>query len=96
MYDEVYDAMVEAGVAKKLDEPMRVDIEGNACDEAHAFGSRKATHTLTRPNMVIFVNEVGCNASQVGDGHVGGQKKMFQGVLYQKRPPLQMTTTSPC
>ena len=76
MYEEVYDAMVEAGVAEKLEEPMWVDVNGNACDEEQAFGSRKATHTLTRPDMVLFVDEVGCNTSQVGDGHVGGQKKI--------------------
>jgi hypothetical protein len=55
---------------------MWVDVNGNACDEEQAFGSRKATHTLTRPDMVLFVDEVGCNTSQVGDGHVGGQKKI--------------------
>ena len=76
MYDEVYEAMVDAGVAKKLEEPMWVDMEGNATDEENAFGKKKATHTLTRPDMVIFVDEVGCNTSQEGDGHVGGQKKI--------------------
>ena len=95
MYDEVYDAMVEAGVAKKLEVPIWVDQDGNACEEIQAFG-RKATHELTRPDMVVFVDEVGCNTSQVGDGHVGGQKKLFQEVLYLKRPPLPMITTSPC
>jgi len=75
MYDEVYDAMVEAGVAKKLEEPMWVNMEGQVCEKEEAFG-RKATHTLTRPDMVLFVDEVGCNTSQVGDGHVGGQKKI--------------------
>ena len=96
MYDKVYDAMVEAGVAKKLDKPKWVDVDGNEGEEAQTFRKRKATHTLTRPNMVVFVDEVACNTSQVGDGHVGGQKKLFQGVLYQKRQQLQITTTLPC
>jgi len=65
MYDEVYDAMEKPGVAKKLDEPMWVEKEGNQCEESKAHG-RKATHELTRPNMVIFVDEVGGDTSQEG------------------------------
>ena len=74
MYDKVSDAMVEAGVTEKLEEPMRVDINGNGCDEEQASGSREATHTLTRPDLVLFVDDDGCNTSQVGDGHVSRQK----------------------
>jgi len=88
--------MVEAGVAKKLDKLMWVDADGNECKEVQAFGKRKPTHTLTRPDMVVFVDEVGCNTSQVGDSHVGGQKELFQGVLYRKRQQLKMITTLPC
>ena len=79
IYDEVYEAMVDAGVAKKLEEPMWFDMEGNTTKEENVFGKRKATHMLTRPDMVVFVDEVGCTTSQEGDGHVGGQKKIVPG-----------------
>ena len=75
MYDEVYDAMEKAGVAKRLEEPMWADKEGNETEESKAH-ERKVTHVLTRPVMVIFVDEVGGNTSQEGDGAIGGQKKI--------------------
>ena len=75
MYDEVYDAMVVAGVAKKLDFPIWVKHHGIETSEADAFG-RMATHTLCRPDYVIFVDEVGCNTSQEGDGAHGGERKI--------------------
>jgi hypothetical protein len=75
MYDEVYDAMEKAGVAKKLEEPMWLDKEGKESNQENAHG-RKATHILTRPDMVVFVDEVGGDTSQEGDGAVGGQKRI--------------------
>ncbi len=74
MYDEVYDAMERAGVAEKLCEPMWVDEKQHAVDEENCFG-RQATHLLLRPDYVVFVDEVGCNTSQEGDGARGGEKK---------------------
>jgi hypothetical protein len=38
MYDEVYDAMVVAGVAKKLDVPIWMDRHGIETTEQDAFG----------------------------------------------------------
>jgi hypothetical protein len=75
MYDEVYEAMVKAGVAEKLSEPMWVDEKQQATEEKNAFG-QKATHLLLRPEYVVFVDEVGCNTSQEGDGARGGEKKI--------------------
>jgi hypothetical protein len=75
MYDEVYDAMVVAGVAKKLDFPIWVNCKGIETHELDAFG-RMATHTLCHPDYVIFVDEVGCNTSQEGDGAHGGERKI--------------------
>jgi hypothetical protein len=74
MYDEVYEAMEHAGVAQKLPEPMWVDENQEITEETNAFG-RKATHLLIRPDYVVFVDEVGCNTSQEGDGARGGEKK---------------------
>jgi hypothetical protein len=95
MYDDVYDAMVEAGVAKKLDEPIWVNNEGIETDEKDAFG-RKATHALCHPDYVVFVDEVGCNTSQEGDGAHGGKKRLLEEAQFRKRVRPQMTTTSHC
>ena len=55
--------MEKAGVAKKLDEPMWVDKEGNQCAESKAHG-KKASHELTRLDMVIFIDKVSGDTSQ--------------------------------
>ncbi len=43
MYDKVYEAMVKAGVAEKMSEPMGIDEKQQATEEENAFG-QKATH----------------------------------------------------
>ena len=62
--------MEEAGIAVKLDDPVWLDEEGNETEKDKAFG-RWATHHLVHPDYVIFVDEVSCNTSQEGDGHIG-------------------------
>jgi hypothetical protein len=75
MYDQVYDRMEYAGVAVRLEEPIWVDKNQQPASEENAFG-RKVTHLLTRPDMVVFVDEVGSNTSQEGDGAIGGELKI--------------------
>jgi hypothetical protein len=94
MYDEVYDAMVKAGVAEKLVEPMRVDEMQQLTNKENALG-QKATHLLLRPDYVVFVDEVGCNTSQEGDGARGGEKKMLAEKRLQKNQQQQTAITSP-
>ncbi len=67
MYDEVHDAMVKAGVAEKLVEPIWVDNKQQLTNEENAVG-KKATHLMLCPDYIVFVAEVGCNTSQEGDG----------------------------
>ena len=47
MHDEVYEAMEKAGAARKLDEPMWVDKEGNETEENKAFGRKATYHFMT-------------------------------------------------
>ena len=68
MYDHVYDAMVDAKVAEKLDEPAWLDLEGNTVDEKDSVG-RKSTHRLNHPQMAVVVDETGCNTSMKNDGN---------------------------
>jgi hypothetical protein len=83
MYDDIYNAMVEAGV-KKLDEPIWVNNEGIETDMKNSFG-RMATHALCHPGYVVFVDEVGCNTGQEGDGAHGGEKKKLEEAKFIKR-----------
>ena len=63
MYDEVYDCMVDAGVAQCFDQPSSLDHK-----------QLKTRYHLTHPQMCLVVDEVGSNILQRGDGHIGGQK----------------------
>ena len=62
MYDEVYDAMEECGVALKLDHPVFQDEKGSICDERSSFGL-KITHNTIHPEMYRVVHDVGSNLS---------------------------------
>jgi hypothetical protein len=73
--NEVYDAMVKAGVAEKVVEPKWVDETQQLTNKENAFG-QKATHLLLCPDYVVFVDEVGCNTSQEGDGARGREKNI--------------------
>ena len=72
MYNHAIDAMVDAGLAIKLDEPVWMDRSGYVCSEEDAFGC-KVHYQLLRPDMCICGDEVGNNISMKGDGHAGGE-----------------------
>ena len=73
MYDQIYDMMVEAGVAVKKDYPEWMDAYGDIVYEDDALGC-KVTHDLIRPEICIVMDEVGGNTSQKGDGNKGGEQ----------------------
>ena len=77
IYDEVYEAMVECKVGRKLEVPVFRDCHDNVCEEMNAFGLR-CTHEIIHPDMCLVVDEVGSNLSQKGDGHIGGQKYVVE------------------
>jgi hypothetical protein len=61
MYDNIYEAMVEAGIAEELDE------------EINYSSGLPTRFKLTHPDYLLFVDETGCNTSQLNDGKVGGE-----------------------
>ena len=63
MYDDVYECMVECGVARKLDAPTD-QFDGDIVTR----------YELLHPGMCLVVDEVGSNISQRGDGHITGTK----------------------
>jgi hypothetical protein len=74
MYEQVYAAMVQSGVAVELDEEKWLNKNNEiVSDEEEACG-RKTKYFITRPDYIIFVDEVGDNTSQRNDGNVGGEK----------------------
>ena len=78
MYEMISEKLIEAGLAKRLDVPVWKTREGvTVSDDKNdkAFGC-KVKIEITHPEMVIVADEVGCNTSQTGDGHVGGETYM--------------------
>jgi hypothetical protein len=74
MYEDIEAEMVDAGLATKLQYPIWMNEKGEVVrDENEAYGCKVHTQ-LTRPDMCIVLDEVGCNTSQIKDGHVGGRK----------------------
>ena len=74
MYDEVYKNMVNAGIAKKVDEPVYFDINGVVVDDQQKAFGLPCEYVVTHPDHLIFFDETGCNTNQKKDGHKGGQK----------------------
>jgi hypothetical protein len=60
MYENVYEAMVSAGIAEKVDSPIQFE------------SGRPTQYKLTHPGFLLFVDETGCNTNQLNDGKVGG------------------------
>lgn len=74
MYDEVYDMMVKAGVAIKLDEKVMLDIDGKVVYSKEEMYGRPPQFQVTKPEQILFVDETGSNTNQKDDGLEGGQR----------------------
>jgi hypothetical protein len=61
MYENIYERMVEAGIAEKED--------GEILHEA----GLPSKYILTLPEYLLFIDETGCNTNQLNDGKVRGE-----------------------
>jgi hypothetical protein len=77
MYKCVYHVMVEAGVAEKLTVKKYYDVDGNEVFNADDAFGRGTLYKVTNPERIVFVDETGCNTSQIDDGQIGGQLFIF-------------------
>jgi hypothetical protein len=73
MYENVYENMVECGVAIKLEEEAMFDKYGNGTLDKKEMVGRPSKYKLTKPEHCMFVNETGCNTNMKLDGFIGGQ-----------------------
>jgi hypothetical protein len=73
MYECIYESMVDAGVAIKLEEPVMYDRSGNETLDGNVAFGRPSQYKIIRPQMLLFVDECGCNTNQSSDGYAGGQ-----------------------
>jgi len=73
MYNLVYEAMAQAGVAKKLPVKQWQNMRGESVSMKDAVGE-KVEYEITHPDHILYVDEVGNNTCQRDDGSKGGQK----------------------
>mmetsp|Transcript_11312 Transcript_11312/g.24031 ORF Transcript_11312/g.24031 Transcript_11312/m.24031 type:complete len:208 (+) Transcript_11312:255-878(+) len=73
MYDIIYDEMIDAKIAEKINKPCFMNEKGKVVEECDRFG-KKVDTILTHPEYCLFANETGCNTSMKKDGHVAGTR----------------------
>ena len=74
MCNQVENGLIKSGNAKKLDEPVHMDLEGNVVeDESQAFGY-PVTLDITHPENCFHTDETGATTSGKDDGNKAGEK----------------------
>lgn len=74
MYTDIFRVMVEAGVARKLLNPVWMNKEGvTVLDEADSFGMKVCEH-LEYPKAVLVLDEAGADSAMMSDGSYAGRK----------------------
>jgi hypothetical protein len=74
MYNAVYENMVDAGVAIKLEEETMFDKDGNKTTDPSKMHGRPTKYKLIKPERCVYVDETGCNTNCKNDGQIGGQR----------------------
>jgi hypothetical protein len=74
MYNSVYEAMVEAGVAIWHDVEVWLDVNNQRTSNPKEAIGRKTKYQVVKPERCIFVCKMGCNINMKTDGHVGGHR----------------------
>jgi len=75
MYSCIEDALIECGVAIKLDKPVWMDSKGDIVSKEDADGMKVAIKII-RPELCLVADKTGMNTCQRGDGRNGGQRKI--------------------
>jgi hypothetical protein len=73
MYDNIYPAMVDCGVAELLDNEIMYDRDGNETPDLSKLWGRPTKYRMLRPDRCVFVDETGCKTNQTDDGNYGGE-----------------------
>jgi hypothetical protein len=87
MYDAIYQNLCDARVARRLDEAVFQNMNGETVDnpeEKYLFDidsnapeqplGLPCEHEIVNPDYLLFFDETGCNTNQKKDGHNGGEK----------------------
>jgi hypothetical protein len=77
MYETVYEEMVECGIAEKLDEEVFVNWEGEIVQNIEDSKGLPTTYLMKKPELIVFVDETGCNTNQKTNPLNGNQKRIL-------------------
>ena len=79
MYDNVYEQLVEHGVAKTVATPTYRDKRNNVVseDSKEKIGQRCEIDIL-HPEYFLTFDESGCNTNMKDDGNIGGEKFVIE------------------
>ena len=72
MYNMIYDLLTKSGVAKVMDTPRYMDMDGNYVDKNKAYGLM-VNHEIKHPDYFIHVDEFGDNLDMTKDKPNAGQ-----------------------
>jgi hypothetical protein len=89
MYDHIYEAMVDHGIASKCDTKVNLDKGGEIVEHSDEAFGLPTQYIIQRPDKLLFVDEVGSNTCTTKDGHVGGEKFLCQA---NARPQVKVST----
>jgi hypothetical protein len=74
MYETVYEDMVKCNIAEKLDNEVNVNIKGEIETDKSKFSGLPTKYILHCPDLIVFVDETGCNTNQKSDPLNGNEK----------------------
>ena len=78
MYDSIEKALIEAKAMTMLEDLERQDKDGNRVEfESDAYGW-KGRSKNSWPDMVLLGDEVGVYIDMAGDGHIEGEKLLYE------------------
>ena len=91
MYDSIQKTLTKSKFVTMLEEQEWKDKYGNCVKfESEAHGC-KVTSKFSRPDMVLFGDEVGGNLDMTGDIHIGGVKFLCEKYCITQIKPTQKT-----
>jgi hypothetical protein len=76
MYETVYEDMVNCNIAEKIENEVYVNIRGEIEIDKEKRCGLPTRYLMKRPDLVVFVDETGCNTNQKSDPLNGNEKRI--------------------
>jgi hypothetical protein len=74
MYETVYEDMVVVGAATRVENKVLVNLKGEIVETEEESDGLPTNYVINNPELIVFVDETGCNTNQKTDPLRGNQK----------------------